>query len=209
MKSRTNWLLEGERNTKFFHLTTIVQRKRNRITGLRNEVGEWITDFPSLKHHITSFFTTLYSRERETSDLEGILSNTNLRTLQEEARSELMKPVTPQEIRAALKSLKPKKSLGPDGLHPLFFQKYFHIVGESLIEFVQDIFNGGKFPEGANDTLLALIPKCQFPETISQFRPISLCNTSYKVITKILVRRMRPFVDDFFSPFQSSFIPGR
>lgn len=54
-----------------------------------------------------------------------------------------------------------------------------------------------------------LIPKVASPEHIKQFRPISLCTVTYKLVTKVLVNRLRPFLRDLIAPFQTSFIPGR
>lgn len=53
------------------------------------------------------------------------------------------------------------------------------------------------------------IPKVDDPKTFRDFRPISLCNVLLKLISKIMVRRIRPFLDDIVGPLQSSFIPGR
>jgi hypothetical protein len=47
------------------------------------------------------------------------------------------------------------------------------------------------------------------PETLNQFRPISLCNTVYKIVTKIIVNRLRPILGNLVSPFQAAFVPGR
>lgn len=78
-----------------------------------------------------------------------------------------------------------------------------------MVSFVREVFRTNVIPDGANDTLISLIPKCPHPESIFQFQPISLCYTSYMVISKIIVNWLRPFLNDFISPFQSSFIPGR
>lgn len=64
-------------------------------------------------------------------------------------------------------------------------------------------------PEGVNDTLVALIPKVQSPENITQYIPISLCNITYKIITKVMVNKIKPILGDLISKEQSSFIPGR
>ncbi|XP_028089245.1 uncharacterized protein LOC114289680 [Camellia sinensis] len=113
------------------------------------------------------------------------------------------------EIRSVLRTFKPWKAPGPDGLHPAFFQRCWNLINTSVFLCVRDAFVTGKIQPEINQTLLCLIPKSDHPETITQFRPIGLCNTIYKVITKTLVARLRPFLNDIISPLQSSFIPGR
>uniref|UniRef100_A0A2N9HP80 Reverse transcriptase domain-containing protein n=1 Tax=Fagus sylvatica TaxID=28930 RepID=A0A2N9HP80_FAGSY len=105
--------------------------------------------------------------------------------------------------------LKPFKAPGPDGLQPGFFQHCWHQVGESVSKEVTQIFNSGKMPSYLNKTLIVLIPKCLGPETLNHFRPISLCNTVYKIVTKIIVSRIRPILSNLISPYQTAFVPGR
>ena len=64
-------------------------------------------------------------------------------------------------------------------------------------------------PEGVNSTSVVLIPKVPNPSKLTDFRPISLCNVIYKVISKCLVNRLRPILDDIISSEQSAFIPER
>jgi hypothetical protein len=109
----------------------------------------------------------------------------------------------------SLWSLKAFKAPRPDGLHPGFFQKCWPIVGDSIVNEVRQIFFSGRMPEYLNRILISLIPKCLRPETLSQFRPISLCNTVYKIVTKIIVCRLRPIVGNLVSPFQAAFVPGK
>lgn len=58
-------------------------------------------------------------------------------------------------------------------------------------------------------TNLVLVPKCENPTKITEFRPISVCNILYKVITKILAARIRPYIAGCVSPSQCAFVPGR
>lgn len=60
-----------------------------------------------------------------------------------------------------------------------------------------------------NETFIALIPKTERPERVSQFHPISLCNTSYKLISKCLVRRLQPLMNHLIGDNQNAFIPIR
>ena len=60
-----------------------------------------------------------------------------------------------------------------------------------------------------NATNICLIPKNDRPEEASHFRPISLCNVIYKVISKIITNRLKPILKSIVSPFQNAFVPGR
>jgi hypothetical protein len=74
---------------------------------------------------------------------------------------------------------------------------------------VQKFFTDGIMPEGVNDTTIVLIPKKDDPAELKDFRPISLCNVIFKVVSKCLVNRLRPLLQDIIAPMQSAFIPGR
>lgn len=71
------------------------------------------------------------------------------------------------------------------------------------------IFQTGTIPPHLNETLITLIPKCQGANYLGAFRPINLCNTIYKVVTKINVMRLRPLLPSLISPLQCTFVLGR
>ena len=56
---------------------------------------------------------------------------------------------------------------------------------------------------------LVLIPKVAHPELITQFRPISLCNTLYKLLSRIIVHRFKPYMAEAINPCQAGFVLGR
>ncbi|GAU18899.1 hypothetical protein TSUD_228890 [Trifolium subterraneum] len=118
-------------------------------------------------------------------------------------------PIIKEEVTATLNSMKPFKAPGPDGFHCIFFKQYWHIVGDDIFHLVKTAFDTGHFDHNISNTLIALIPKSDTPKTFKDFRPISLCNIIYKLITKVLVQRLRPILDNIIGPFQSSFLPGR
>ena len=72
-----------------------------------------------------------------------------------------------------------------------------------------DLFYWGRIDPRIVETLIVLIPKTDQPTHLKEFSPISLCNVIYKVITKVLVNRLRPFLDELIGPLQGSFIPSR
>ncbi|GLT37826.1 hypothetical protein SLA2020_121150 [Shorea laevis] len=116
---------------------------------------------------------------------------------------------TDHEIWNTIHSMKPWKAPGPDGLHAIFFQKYWEEVKGKLCEEIRNVFSTGIMPDHWNYSFITLIPKTQNPELVSHFRPIGLCNVIYKIVTKIIVFRLKPIMGDLISPLQASFIPGR
>lgn len=90
-----------------------------------------------------------------------------------------------------------------------FFQRFWLIVGNSVKAEVKSIFIFGVVPKYLNKTLITLIPKHKSPESLNNYRPISLCNTVYKLVTKIIVGRIRHMLPSLVSPLQTAFVPGR
>lgn len=117
--------------------------------------------------------------------------------------------VTKDEVWSALFDMSLFKALGPDGLHAAFYQHMWDVIGDNMFDLVKNSIEMGILLVGLNDTLLALIPKVSSPKTIRQFRPISLCNVSYKVITKTITNRLKRILPNLVGPFQSSFVSER
>ena len=122
---------------------------------------------------------------------------------------QLCKEFTDEEISDALFQIGPLKAPGPDGFPARFFQRNWLLMKGDVIKAVKAFFADGIMPQEVNDTTIVLIPKVAHPEQLSEFRPISLCNVIYKVVSKCLVNRLRPILQDIISPNQSAFIPGR
>ena len=114
-----------------------------------------------------------------------------------------------EEIKNALWSVKAFKAPGPDGLHARFFHRFWLIVGNLVIDLVNKVFVERKVSEFLNRTHIVLIPKIQGPEMLGNYKPISLCNTVYKVITKIIVARLRPYLEKLISHIQTAFVSRR
>ena len=114
-----------------------------------------------------------------------------------------------EEIKAALWFLKASKAPGSDGLHAGFFHRFWLLVGGSVKDEVKRIFGEKRIPDYLNKALITLIPKILGLETIGSYRPISFCNTIYKMVTKIIVAKLRPFLSKLVSPFQTAFVLGR
>ncbi|KAL0285322.1 UNVERIFIED_CONTAM: hypothetical protein Sradi_7176000 [Sesamum radiatum] len=98
---------------------------------------------------------------------------------------------------------------GPDGFSAHFFQNCWDIIGEDLYEAVLDFFSGSTPPKNFTTTTIVLIPKTETPSTWKDFRPISLCNVTGKILSKLINTQMAPLLPKIISPAQSGFVQGR
>ena len=116
---------------------------------------------------------------------------------------------TREEVATALKQIHPTKAPGPDGMSAIFYQKYWDIVGSSVTNMVLNVLNNNLPISEINKTNIALIPKKNNPTKMTEFRPISLCNVIYKLISKILANRLKSFLPFIISENQSAFTSDR
>lgn len=206
-KSRETWLKDGDRNSRFFHISAVVRRRNNSIDAIRGEDGIWIVNLSEVREFVVRNFQHLFTEEVTScpTDLENLIHP----CISESENAQLCLMPTSSEIKEAVFSMQSLKSPGPDGLPPLFYKKYWHIVGNAVCKAIQNFFTSGKLLKEMNSSFIVLIPKIQNPSAINHYRPISLCNTTYKIISKLLVDRLRVVLPNLISPAQSAFIPGR
>ena len=156
---------------------------------------------------MADYFGGLFSSEVQNPN-QSVLDKVKPR-VSDAMNEEPMKPYSREEVKGALFNIGDLKAPGPDGLLAVFYKRFWHIIGEDLIDEVLLAVNNRKIPEGWNNTTIVLIPKVENPEVITQFRPISLCNVVYKVISKMLSNRLKVLLPEIISPNQSAFVPGR
>lgn len=206
-KSRVDWLSDGDCNTTFFHLSTLIRRWRNNIVSIKGGDGVWVHEKNLVKKLFVDFFNNLFSEEGE-GNLMAIPQDV-FPELSPHDWNALSKPYSKVEIDVVVSQMHPLKAPGPDGFQALFYQKNWELISPSVYALVLDVLAGKGIPKGLNDTYIALIPKVDHPELVTQFRPIGLCNVVYKIITKVIVNRLKPVLPGLISNTQASFVPGR
>ena len=133
----------------------------------------------------------------------------NIPSLVSEAKnSELMNPFTEQELIDVIWSMESDKAPGPNGFPFHFYRVCWSVIRKYLPQMIKSFQVKAKVGGFTNSTFLALIPKEANPSSFDRIRPISLCNASYKIPSKLLANRLKPLLEKLISPLQGGFVKG-
>lgn len=207
-KSKDKWLKEGDANTRLFHLTAIIHSRHNRITSIRDLNNNAFTDFNDIGNCFVNYYKNLFMSNFSPDDIPypDNLFSTVLDNLD---YINLCTMPTPSLIKKTLFSFAANKSPGPDGLPPTFYKNFWKTTNCAFLEAIQHFFRTGNLLNSLNSTFIALIPKSKRASKVDHYRSISLCNITYKTISKILALRLKVHLNKCISPFQMAFVSGR
>lgn len=211
-KSKINWLKEGDLNTAYFHRLVQVRASINSIRFFQLPNSDIISDPLAMGMLAISHFQNILAPsilpqaicpQKWFQDLlcyrvpPSLMSSMNSLPLPEEITKVMMM------------KLNSNKSPGPDGLTSDFFKAAWSLLGTEVTDAISGFFRSCFLPAAANSTILSLVPKRPGASAVSDYRPISCCNTIYKVISKLLVHRLKPMLPALILPNQMAFVQGR
>ena len=114
------WYSSGDINTKFYHALTKQRRVRNKIVGLHDEAGNWVTEENSAEKVVVDYFEDLF-RSTNPREFDSFLEEIGP-SISPQMNQMLLRRATEEEVRQALFMMHPEKAPGPDGMTALFFQ---------------------------------------------------------------------------------------
>lgn len=168
--------------------------------------GSQVTEPEKIKEEAVNFFSNLF---KEDSQIRPVFSDLQFNSLSQSQQEELIEPFSQLEIDQAVASCNSSKSPGPDGFNFNFIKSSWHLLKSEFYSIIQEFWSSSKLPKGSNVAFIALIAKTENPCGFKDYRPISMVGCIYKVIAKILARRLKKVMNDLVSQNQSSFIEGR
>lgn len=208
LRSKFKWMEVGDSCSKEFFASKKTRSSASRITELEDEHGTKHMSQKDLENICQHYYEKLYKARPQVNinEAEGekLLQYLDKR-LTPSMCEDLKKNITSGELRKALFDMKLGKSPGPDGITCEFFPEYWGLVGDEFTNMVLESIAIGKFPSGVTKGMIALLHKGGSRAVLTNWRPISLLNISYKIYAKALQLRLQPVLMDVISPEQSAF----
>jgi hypothetical protein len=199
------WLKEGDACTKFFHLHANHQRRKNHIASLLVDGVTLVAEADKVEAAFKYYEAILGSELPRTAVLD--FSELGLPRLD---LSELGRPISEEEVWAAIQDLPLDKAPGPDGFTGRFYRSSWSVIKADVVRAFQaiSVMDCRSFHH-LNEALITLPPKVDNPEGLGDYRPISIIHSFGKIFAKILANRFAPTFLHLILPNQSAFIKGR
>ena len=194
----------GDENTKFFHSRATERYRFNVISQVLAQDGRLVTEHAE---KAALFWQEFKSRLGVTVEPQMLFNLQDL-LVQNDLR-DLVLPFSNEEIDAVAHDLPNDKALGPDGFNGFFVKRCWPLIKYDFYRLCKDFYDNLADLKSINYSYITLVPKKSNPETVADFRPIYLLNSSMKFITKILSNRLQKVILGVIHRNQYGFLRGR
>ena len=208
---KSNFYEGGEKCGKLLARQLKHQDISNNIPVIKRGNGT-VTSSKEINKVFEDFYKDLYTSDctPTTEEVEKFFSGLQLPAVSGEQSTMLDAPITEDEIRTSILSMKNGKSPGLDGFPIEYYKKFIDILAPILHEVYLEAFEVGSLPTTLNDALITLIPKKDRDTSDpSSFRPVSLLGVDCKILTKTLASRLERVLPDVINGDQVGFIKHR
>ncbi|CAN0827314.1 LINE-1 retrotransposable element ORF2 protein [Linum grandiflorum] len=184
-------------------------KRKNYIRKLQDPNGIPQADEDSKQSIATQYFQQLFSSDLPLGFFPSHLCPNFSKHVHPEANNNLVRHVSNSEIRNATFSIGINKAHGADGFSSCFFRHHWDLIKDELCGAVRSFFASGFMLKNINQAIIALLPKVKNPNSMAQFRPISLCQVLYKITSKILAKRLAKQLPHIIGVHQTGFVRER
>ena len=209
IRSKARYLENNERPTSYFLPKEKTLATGKFIKSLRNDEGFAVTSKEGIQQECRSFYKQLYSSK----DIDPTVDDyflTDIPSLDPNSSDLCEGDITLEECYQALKLMANSKSPGPDGLPKEFYSFAFPFIGKSYVKLINRCLLEGTLPLSLRQCYITLICKDKNKaDLLTNWRPISLLNCDYKILSKVLSLRLRSVIEEIVHPDQTCSIPGR
>ena len=209
VRSRAEWLEEGERPTRYFFQLHSSNAQRSKISSIYNSSGVEVSSQDEIEQAHFDFYSSLFSEEPVDMVFQDDLLSSLSRQLSPHQSSLCEGTMTIDKISFAVKNMNTNKSPGPDGLTVEFYRKFWDILAPHLVLVFNSCFQAGEMCESMKTSNTRVIYKKGDRKSLKNWRPISLLNVDYKICSKAISIRLSKVLEFIVDPDQTCSVPGR
>ena len=209
LRSKTRWISEGEKATKYFFSLEKRNYISKHISKLVNKKGETLDTYEEIRKEIRNFYEELYKcKDLDDCSIEDLVHT--IPKLSGEEAMTLEGEITQEEASWALKNMKNEKSPGTDGFGAEFFKCFWRQLGGFVVRALNESFRDGELSVTQREGIITCIPKQDKPKhLIKNWRPISLLNVIYKIGSACIANRIKKILPTLINEDQTGFVPNR
>ena len=209
VRSRVNWIHEGEKPTRYFCNLENRNFVNKTVSFLEKPTGEILEDQTEILREVEHFYSSLYC-EKTTDDVEISDLIVDAPKIKDNEIATLKENINFTELAVALKNMKNNKSPGPDGFTVEFFKFFFNDIGDYYVRSINEGLSNGTLSVTQYQGVITCIPKQNKPKQfIKNWRPISLLNVSYKILSSCIALRIQKVLPSIIHHSQKGFMKGR
>ena len=212
VRSKTRWIEQGEKPTKYFFNLEKRNYNHKTIKELKHPDGKSVTKEEEILEEIEIFYKELYTSitSVENSQFTSFTENLELPRLEDSVSSELEGDITLKECKDILSTFSRGKSPGEDGFTWEFYNCFFDLLGQDLVDSFNTSYRAGEMTPSQRRGVITLIPKEDSDlSSLANWRPITLLNVDYKIASKVITKRLEKVLTFLINPDQTGFIKGR
>ena len=212
VRSKTRWITQGEKPTKYFFNLEKRNYNHKTIKELKYLEGKSVTKEEEILEEIERFYKELYTSTTSFENMQFIsyIENLELPSLEDSASSELEGDITLKECKDILSTISRGKSPGEDGFTWEFYNCFFYLLGQDLVDTFNASYRAGEMAPSQRRGVITLIPKeDSHLSSLANWRPITLLNVDYKIASKVITKRLEKVFTFLINPNQTGFIKGR
>ena len=210
LRSKAQWIEEGEKNTKYFINLEKRNYDRKYIKTLITDNGKEITNQKDIVKEQMNFYVKLYATKHLQQDTGDYIKTENLPKLDNDLKETCELPLSIEECGVALSKLQNNKSPGSDGLTTNFYKFFWIDLKDILFKSYIHSYNNGSLSTYQKIGILSLAPKeGKDLRLLKNWRPITLLTTDYKILTKALAMRLQKTLTSLIDTDQVGYISGR
>ena len=211
IRSRARWVEEGEQSSKYFLRLESNRQNYNCITTLKASSGITVDTDNDILDVAKTFYSDLYTSRTVSNEDMDLAFNSLIpeNILSPELQQKCEGLLAKDECFRAVKLMKRNKSPGLDGISIEFYEHFWPLIGDLLVDTYNESFENKILPDSQRSAVLSLIFKKGDTEDITNYRPISLTNVDYRILAFVLAARMQSVINSIVSHDQTAYIKNR